>query len=479
MKIIKYLVFTILGFSAGIAGAFTFYHYGVRVQLTDFQTQTPNYSYRTNGPLAAGSVDFVKASETSRAAVVYIKVVSTQRQQSNFDNPFFDLFGNQGGQQVSSSGSGVIISGDGYIVTNNHVVQDAEKIEVITNNNKKTYTAKVIGTDASSDMALIKISGTNLPYLNFANSDNLQVGEWVLAVGNPFNLTSSVTAGIVSAKGRNINLVHSRFPIESFIQTDAAINPGNSGGALVNAQAELVGINTAILSQTGSYAGYGFAIPANIVKKVITDIKDAGYVKRAFIEATVSDIDDKIATELNEDNISGVSIRAVSPNGNADNAGLKKGDVIIKFDNKFIDTRSLFDEQLAYHRPGDKVVVSVKRGKEIKDYTITLTNQRGTTSLEKTKSLKSQFLGAEFDEITKQEKEKFNIENGIRISNISGNGQVARMGLPEGFIITKYNGNSYANPADLIKAMENGSGRISIEGIGPNGSKSTYSFFSY
>lgn len=482
-KIVKYFLLVVISFCAGLAGAFAFYKqvivpYVAQNSFTkqdDLQTQ-----YRTAAMLNAAApagADFVSASEIARPSVVYIKVQSTMQQSDPFGFGFWDFFGNIG--PVSSSGSGVIISSDGYIATNAHVVQNANKIEVIMNNNKRSFIAKVVGSDPSSDLAVLKIEAKDLPFIQFANSDQLAIGQWVLAVGNPFNLTSTVTAGIVSAKGRNINIVQNQFPIESFIQTDAAINPGNSGGALVNAEGKLVGINTAILSKTGSYNGYGFAIPANIVNKIVNDIKDFGYVQRAFIEAEVVDIDERILQNLNGDNINGVYTQFVLESGKAYEAGLRKGDLILQINDKRVDSRAEFDELLAYHRPGDKVKFVIKRGKETKEINITLTNQRGTTALEKSKSLKSEYLGAEFEEVTKLEKEKLGITGGARIFNINSNGQIRKMSLPEGFIITAFNRKTYNSLQELITAMENASGNIRIDGINPNGSKASYSFYLY
>ena len=479
-KVIAFVLLTIFIFCAGLAGAF-FYVGRLTENIAESGTQQKLPVHKTGiqlaGEAAGASPEFIRASEISRPCVVYIKVQSTGRQESPFGwDPFFDFFGNIG--PVSSSGSGVIISSDGYIVTNSHVVDKAEKIEVILNNNKRSYTGTIVGQDPSSDLALIKIEAKNLPYISFSNSDALPIGGWVLAVGNPFNLTSTVTAGIVSAKGRNINLVQNQFPIESFIQTDAAINPGNSGGALVNTNGELVGINTAIFSKTGSYTGYGFAIPSNIVKKVVNDIKDFGYVQRAFIEADVIDIDERVLDKLEDENVNGVYVRVVVEDGNAEKAGIRTGDLILKVDGHTVDSRALFDEQLAYHRPGQMVTMTIKRGNDIKDVKVTLTNQRGTTSLEKSKSYHSDYLGADLEEITKLEKEKFGVTNGFRVFNIS-NGQISRMNLPEGFIITAFNRKTYSDPAALIQAMESASGKIIIDGIHPNGSRSTYSFYLY
>jgi len=415
-----------------------------------------------------GGVSFVKASEIARPCVVYIKVQSEQRVQSFF----WDPFGTMG--QVSSSGSGVIISSDGYIVTNSHVVKNAEKIEVILNNNKKSFVGKVVGFDASSDLALVKIDATGLPFITFANSDDLPIGDWVLAVGNPFNLTSTVTAGIVSAKGRNISLNRNQFPIESFIQTDAAINPGNSGGALVNVDGNLVGINTAIMSQTGSYAGYGFAIPSNIVKKIIGDLKDFGYVQRAFLEADVVDIDENLAATIKTDNVSGVYVRSVIEDGNADKAGLRKGDVIVKANDKTIETLGQFEEQLAYHRPGDKMSLEIKRGNDLSQIKVTLTNMNGTLGQEKSAVYHSAYLGADLSPISKIEMQKYNVGSGIRVSNQSG--MITRFNLQDGFVITSLNNQSYTDPKELEKAFENAGGTVSIQGINTDGTKASYFF---
>jgi serine protease Do len=476
-KVVKYFLLVFISFCAGLPGAISLYQAYIRPQIAGLNPQELSYFPRRASLMsntgASGGVSFVKASEVARPCVVYIKVQSVEQRMPSFWDPFGSI------GQVSSSGSGVIISADGYIVTNNHVVKNASKIEVIMNNNKRTFTGKVIGTDPSSDLALIKIEADNLPYITFANSDNLPIGDWVLAVGNPFNLTSTVTAGIVSAKGRNINLVHNQFPIESFIQTDAAINPGNSGGALVNIDGNLVGINTAILSETGSYAGYGFAIPSNIVKKVVGDLKEFGYVQRAFIEASVVDIDDQIAEKIKDGNVSGVYVKNVIEDGDADKAGLKKGDIILKVNDNRIDTKGQFDEQLAYHRPGDEISLVVQHGSSAKEIKVVLTNLEGTTKLERDKVYHSDALGADFAPISKIEMERYGVNGGIRISNLSGGGRLSRFNLQDGFIITSFNGKSYTDPEELSKAIESAGGSITIQGINLDGSKGSYSFFGY
>ena len=432
-------------------------------------------SFSTFGAVTLG-IDFTAASEKTINSVVFIKVVSIEEQKMY--DPFFGVFGNIG--QVSSSGSGVIISQDGYIVTNYHVVtQNPQKIEVILNNNKRSFNAKVIGVDPSTDLAVLKIEAKNLPPINYANSDDVKIGQWVLAVGNPFNLTSSVTAGIVSAKGRNINIVQNQFPIESFIQTDAAINPGNSGGALVDLEGNLVGINTAILSKTGSYAGYGFAIPVNIVKKVVKDIQEFGFVQRGFIEAEFVDIDTRLANKLNDDNLTGIYVKNVYAGGNAALSGLKKGDIISKFDGKYIDSRSAFDELLSYHRPGDKVKIILKVDTKEKEIEITLNNDKGVPSLETNSAVQSKSLGASFEEISKIEKERFKLLSGIRLFNIKPNGLISRLNLPENFIVTSFNYQKFNKPEELIKVLETVRGKILFEGINPNGTKGYYQSMIY
>jgi len=386
-----------------------------------------------------------------------------------------DFFGRRG--PVASSGSGVILTDDGYIVTNNHVVKDADVIEVITNNQKQSYKAKIIGTDPSTDLALLKIEGSNLPHLTLGNSDNVEIGEWVLAVGNPFNLTSTVTAGIVSAKGRNINIVNNQFPIESFIQTDAAINPGNSGGALVDLNGKLIGINTAIASNTGSYNGYGFAIPVNIVAKIVKDLIEFKEVQRGFTGMDVKDIDADLAKKLNINNNLGVYVSSVLAEGPADNAGLRAGDIIIKVNGREIDSKSIFDEHIEYLRPGEKAKMTIIRNGKEMEFAVSLLNREGTTAIMRKGTVSSEILGADFQAVPKIEKDKLGIKNGIRISNLR-QGRMAGMGLSDGFIIISLNKKEYEKPDELIKDLEKVRGQIVIDGIFPNGGRGVFSFYS-
>ena len=332
-----------------------------------------SYSGQTSSQGIA-PVDFTQAAERSVEAVVHVKTKYYRQQQ--YVDPFYQFFFGrpQQSQQPSAmaSGSGVILSNDGYIVTNNHVIEDANEIEVVLND-KRTFTAKLIGTDPNTDLALLKIEATNLPTIEIGNSDDLRVGEWVLAVGNPFNLTSTVTAGIVSAKARSINILNSDMKIESFIQTDAAVNPGNSGGALVNTQGQLVGINTAIASQTGSYAGYAFAIPTAIMQKVVADLRQFGTVQRALLGIRMLDITQQVKDQLSLESMEGVYVGEVISGSAADKAGMKAGDVIVQVDGRPINASSQLQEQIGRKNPGDQITILVRRGQRSLTLQVTLT----------------------------------------------------------------------------------------------------------
>ena len=420
--------------------------------------------------------NFVEASERSTPAVVYIKTQSTQAMRS-FNDWFFGDFFNSGPQTVLNSGSGVVVSENGYIVTNNHVVDKATKIEVVLYN-KKTLTAELVGSDPGSDLALLKIDAAGLPVLPFANSSQVKVGEWVLAVGNPFNLTSTVTAGIVSAKGRNLHLMSNMFPIEAFIQTDAAINPGNSGGALVNTSGALIGINTAILSKTGSYNGYGFAIPSNIVHKIIGDLKEFGKVQRAFLGVDVVDLDEKICKQTGIQHMNGVFITSIHSSGGAKEAGLLSGDVITAINNEAVHNKSAYDEQLSYRRPGETVEILIERDSKIIKRKVRLTNLDGNTEIQKNRRVHSTDLGCELEPLSKMELDRLQTSHGVRIVALQG-GTLSRMGLREGFVITHVNKKAMQSPIDVIDALSSTRGQVVIEGYDTNGSKSVYSFYGF
>jgi len=468
----KYLLIGLLTFFSGILGAITYHKLTTRNDNQAFYQVNPPVS-SVNEPLGTISSPaeinalFTKTANEASPAVVFIRATQAgqQNEMSSWDM-FFNFFQNMG--PITNTGSGVIISRDGYIVTNKHVISEADKIEVIISNRKKSYVAEVVGTDASTDLALLKIKADNLPMLNFGNSDNVGIGEWVLAIGNPFNLTSTVTSGIVSAKDRNISINRDNFPIESFIQTDAAINPGNSGGALINLDGLLIGINAAIMSRTGSYAGYGFAIPSNIVFKIVNDLREFGIVQRAFVEIEVSDIDEPTAAKLNDEFISGVIITKVYENGNAIKAGLLKDDVILKMDNIAIKDRASYDEKLAYHRPGDKVTLELLRSGKIVKTSLILVNSEGMDAVLKNDMVVSEKLGASFKNISKVDKEKYGIEYGVRVVNVK-NGLIRNLGISNDFIILWINNQKFEDAKELVSVLENFKGWLTVKGITPDG----------
>lgn len=474
MKDIKTLA---LGFVGGLIGAFLYinYYFSDSEPFTKVKNQdSPAVNFADYSPSFFRSADdFVKAASVSTPCVVYIKTVANQQQSYTWFDYFFNG-GNTQSNRVLGSGSGVIFSKDGYIVTNNHVIENATQIEVV--HQKRTYIAKIVGIDPSTDLALLKIEANNLPYIKIASSNQIRVGDWVLAVGNPFNLTSTVTAGIVSAKGRNIHILDGQYPIESFIQTDAAINPGNSGGALVNPNGELVGINTAILSKTGSYAGYGFAVPSDMVAKIVGDLKEFGEVQKAFIGAEVLDVNEEIMAKMNLDDIKGVIINYLEAGGAAEKVGLQKGDVILEIDGKEIDSKSNFNEQLSYHKPSDKITIKYKRNNKISEQEIELTNIYGTTSTVKREIFVAKNIGAELENVPEVEKRKLGIANGIRILKVYQNSLISRMDLEAGFIVIAINNREIENPTQLAAILENLRGRIILKGIDSKGVEKLYQY---
>jgi len=389
-------------------------------------------NYETYNIEAAEKTDFTAIAEKSIHAVVHVKSLSTTSAKSNSLMEFF--YGQSGGteRQVVGSGSGVIISSDGYIITNNHVIKGARKLEV-TLNNKESYIAEVVGADESTDIALLKINKSDLPYLPFGDSDHLDVGEWVLAVGNPFNLTSTVTAGIVSAKARDINIMNNNKVIESFIQTDAAVNPGNSGGALVNTRGNLIGINTAISSQTGSYIGYSFAVPSNIAKKVIEDILEFGNVQRAYLGINYEELNSEKASEFGVGSTEGVLITRVLDQGAAKEAGLLVNDIIIKMDNVKIANFSDLQGFLGSKRPGDEVEVVILRNEIDKVLPLKLKNQFGKYKFEN-RDFSEYFIG-ELEPIKKSDANKFDIDHGVKIVNLNNEAIERTYGVGNGDII--------------------------------------------
>ena len=428
--------------------------------------------------------DLTQAAEKSVHAVVHITTkVKTQSYGGN-ENPLFDFFfGPKGNNQPRGynqepednvgSGSGVIISSEGYIVTNNHVIDEADNIEVVLNDNRK-FTAKVIGRDPNTDIALVKIEAKDLTYLNWGNSETLKLGEWILAVGNPFNLTSTVTAGIVSAKSRSIGIISGQLPLESFIQTDAAVNPGNSGGALVNASGELVGINAAIASRTGSYSGYSFAVPASIARKVVDDLKQYGEVQRALLGVEIKNIDDNLAKEEHLGKIEGVFVGKTTEDGAARQAGIKTGDVILAVNGNPVNTVSQLQEQIAKYRPGDKIAITTKRDGSVKIVSVVLRNTKGGTSI-----VKESFsiLGAEFGPISEKDKERLKIDDGIQVLNLT-KGKLRDAGVKIGFIITDINKIAVPSVEDIKRALSQANNKkpVLVEGVYPGGEWTYYVF---
>ena len=435
--------------------------------------------YRTVNLTLDDYPDFTFAAENAVDAVVFVKVtVKAQAQQYLGDDFFRFFFGDQyPGQQRErqGSGSGVIIRPDGYIVTNNHVVESASKVEVTLNNNK-TYEATVIGTDPATDVALIKIDAEGLPSIEFADSDQLRLGEWVLAIGSPLGeeLRSTITAGIVSAKGRSMPNYDGKFKIESFIQTDAAVNPGNSGGALVNKAGKLVGINTAIISTTGSYTGYSFAVPSNIVSKIVGDLIDFGSVKRVMLGVTISPITDEIAKELKLSSQLGVYINEVTKGGTADKAGLKKGDVIVALGGTDIPNVAKLQEKVNSFHPGDvtkAVIIRDGQRKEVDLTFQTVEEKNGEVAEDGSVS----FYGAQLAVPSKEKLARLGLKSGVEIVSV-GSGKMQEAGAPEGFVIQYVNDQAVSKPQDVIDLAKKSKRAIFIEGVTANGRSGYFGF---
>lgn len=440
-----------------------------------------NYVFDSADFVVPEGLNFVYAAKSATAGVVHIRTTynSPRTGSSNPMDQFFkDYFGERYDRQRPpgmGAGSGVIVTQDGYIATNNHVVEDASEIEVLMNDNR-SFKAEVIGTDPDTDLALIKIDADNLPFVSFGDSENIQIGEWVLAIGNPFEFRSTVTAGIVSAKARNINILsnnRSSTQIEAFIQTDAAVNPGNSGGALVNLRGELVGINTAIASPTGAFAGYSFAVPATLVKKVIFDLKDFGAVQRPLLGIRIIDVSSQLSEDRNLSVLKGVYVASVGDGTSADDAGLEKDDVIIAIDGKKVTNVAQLQEQVALNRPGDQIEVTYIRSGETRTTMATLKNALNTTEVVKATN-SFQVEGAELEPVSREIKEELDIEGGLQVKDID-NGKWKEAGVKEGFVITKIDKRPVDSMDDLTAALNNSRGEgILIEGMYPNGEKAYY-----
>lgn len=433
-------------------------------------------AYLTSLQQRPGQIDFTYAADQTVHAVVHVRTKSMMGSQPQ--NPIMEFFyGPQYKQQpreVRGFGSGVIISADGYIITNNHVIEDAEDVEVALNN-RRIYPAEIIARDPATDIALLKIKAENLPFIKYGDSDALKVGEWVLAVGNPFNLTSTVTAGIVSAKGRSLQLNEGDYAIESFIQTDAALNMGNSGGALVNTNGELVGITSAILSPSGAYAGNSFAIPVSIVKKVVDDLMKFGAVQRALIGVNIRDIENEDADKFNLKEVRGVLITNVIDGGAAQAGGLKENDVIVEFDGQPVNTVSELQDHVGRHRPGDKATVTYIRSGKENSASLVLKNASGNTEVVKFAADNDVVYGAKLEAINSSDKRKYDIENGVKVVD-PGKGRFGDLGMQKGFIILSVNGRRVEKPSDVRQYSNNESSLKSIGGIQPDGTILNYQF---
>jgi serine protease Do len=432
-------------------------------------------AYLTSLQMQEGQIDFTYAAEQTVHAVVHVHTKQTIGGQA--ENPIMEWFyGDRYNKprEVSGYGSGVIISADGYIITNNHVIEEAESVDV-TLNDKRTFTAKVIGRDPGSDIALLKISATNLQYIKYGDSDKLKLGEWVLAVGNPFNLTSTVTAGIVSAKGRNLGLNEGDYRIESFIQTDAALNMGNSGGALVDTKGMLVGITSAIISPNGGYAGNSFAIPVSIVKKVVDDLKEFGEVQRALIGVEIRDVDSDIAEKQKLGEVRGALITRVVPDGSAEAAGLKEDDVIVGFDGHDVGSVAELQEQVGRHRPGYQGSVSYLRNGKENTVQVVLKNKSGNTSVVTSDSGSDDVFGAKLESLGSSEMRSLKVDNGVKVRELN-DGKFKDLGIKRGYVILNINGKKVRTPSDVRQYSDNGRTLKSIGGIQSDGTIFSYQF---
>ena len=430
---------------------------------------------------AGAALDFKYPAHQAMNSVVHI--TSSQTEQYAYGgqaipDPFQQFFGQRfffyqnPGQQSKpqvkqSTGSGVIISDNGYVVTNNHVIDQADEVEVTLHDNRN-YKAKVIGTDPSTDIALLKIDENELEPIALGNSDNMEIGDWVLAVGNPFNLTSTVTAGIISAKGRNININKNESAVESFLQTDAAINPGNSGGALVNMQGELIGINTAIASPTGAYSGYAFAVPSNLVEKVVNDLKEYGVVQRGFLGVMIRNVNGDLAEEKDLDVTEGVYVDSIMQNSSASEAGIRKGDIVISVNGQKVTTSPELQQMVAMHRPGEKIILGIDRDGKQKQIEVVLKNKEGNTEIVKKEKLDLlKILGVKLENLSSDESDELDIDGGVKVTKIKRGKISKQTNMREGFVITKVDGKKVNSIDDIVNLLSGKKGGVLVEGVYP------------
>jgi Do/DeqQ family serine protease len=421
-----------------------------------------------------GQVDLTYAAEQTVHAVVHVRTTTMITGQNNPIMEFFYGDSYNRSREIKGYGSGVIISADGYIITNNHVVDNAEEVNVTLNDNRE-FKAQVVGRDASTDIALLKIKADNLPFIKYGDSDQLKLGEWVLAVGNPFNLTSTVTAGIVSAKGRNLGIIDDQYKIESFIQTDAALNMGNSGGALVNTRGLLVGITSAIISPSGAYAGNSFAIPVNIVKKVIEDIRQYGEVQRAIIGVYLQEVTPAIADKENLKEVKGAYLSGIVPGGSAEDAGLKEKDVIIKLNGISVASVTELQEQVGKYRPGDKADITYIRGGKENTIPIVMKNLEGSTRYVAAGVGSGVVFGAKLESVSADDKNSYRIDYGVKVVELN-EGRFKDLGIRKGDIILDVNGKKVKTASEVREVTNSGQSLTSIDVIQSNGTKFSYQF---
>ncbi|MFW6103590.1 MAG: Do family serine endopeptidase [Bacteroidota bacterium] len=489
-KISLLIVAAVMGSALTIGGYHLFDMNGGKTIKIEHISGTPvvDAGYAVNEKGERVHINFTEVAEKVMPAVVHIKstrLQSTQpgRYRRELPDPFRDFFKDDwfrhffgppfeipepeqhGPQPRVGSGSGVIISEEGYIVTNNHVIENSDDIEVTLNDNR-VFKARVVGIDPTTDIGLVQIKADDLTTIPLANSDEIKVGEWVLAVGNPFNLNSTVTAGIISAKARNINIFQDRSAIESFLQTDAAINPGNSGGALVNLQGGLVGINTAIASPTGAYAGYGFAVPSNLVDKVVQDLLRYGTVQRGFLGVLIRGVDGNLAREKDLEVTQGVYVDSLMENSAAGDAGIKPGDVILEVNGQSVKSSGKLLEIIGQKRPGDKVTLLVNRFGEKMEFEVTLRNQEGETRMvEKEEKAILDILGVNVEKIDRKTARKLDIPGGVKITRLYPGKLKSQTDIREGFIITKVNEQEVTNVDDFVELLEDKKGGVMLEGV--------------
>ncbi len=454
---------------------------GPLTEVVTYREAQPTWFTSLPDDFEADMFDFTYAAEKTVHGVVHVKVTSMRRQQQfqqPRQDPFFDWFfgprpeREREPQPVTGFGSGVIISEDGYIVTNYHVIENATAVEV-TLNDRRSFEASIVGSHPDSDIALLKVEAEGLHYIEFGNSDDLRLGQWVLAVGNPMNLTSTVTAGIVSAKGRTVGIFGDReMPVESFIQTDAAVNRGNSGGALVNLRGELVGIPTLIMSPTGAFAGNSFAVPVSIVGKVVEDLIEFGEVQRAVLGVYMQDLTSELAREHNIERLDGVFISDLVEGGAAEDAGIRVGDVILRVNNVAVNSPAELQEQILRYRPNDKVNILINRNNRTQQITVTLRNVEGRTEIVRPQEA---YLGARFRQVPQELMSQLNISGGAQVTDLTP-GKFMEAGIREGCIIVSINNQPVNSPSDIRKILEGHQGGVIVEGVYPDGTVNYYAF---